>query len=251
MKINGLARAVLFVSVGFIYLGSASGQDGEKPVRSLFSEYLELSVSIEGRGLTERQRNLVIQMRDDAFENLVNRGVETGRMLVDEYRSEELLGRASIRREFMKFSRETGIAKDEFLEFARNAVESADLTVPRDSFLTAALEFLGEHGDKSDLELMKRIDGHSNPTYAQVRDRYAARLEERLSLENRADQQSNVQGTLAEAYQNKDGEVENHSETRVGGNFSNLPIWSLFAIVVSIIVMLGLVIRRQRSQRRS
>lgn len=162
------------------------GAEDENDAVRLFKEYLHLDGLLAHQHQAERQPpphviEDIKKQRDGIAQELLRNQGTAGPALAREYEESRGRGGAEMPTQLLNFAMQTGIAKPEFLGFAREVVRATDLDAPRDPQLSTALEYLGEHGEEEDLDLMVRLDGHVNQTYAQIRDRHAARLKARLS----------------------------------------------------------------------
>lgn len=224
--------AAAFIAVFLV--SKTIGQDGASfaPV-SLFYQYLNLDGQLSEQGLPSEGREALTKERDRIRDQLLENAEASRKAFVEEYSLRKVRGGKAFQGELMTFSRQTGIAKAEFTEFAREVILETDLSEPRDPLLTTALEYLGEHGEKSDLELMARLDGHVNQTYAQIRDHFAARLKDRL-LKGGGAEPKNSDSLRHSAGPSEVKGVADLAESEHKESFG-LPFWGLFVIVVAVL----------------
>jgi len=207
----------------------------------LFSKYIDADSRLSEQGITPEIRAITIKERDAILEIILSKPQEAGSSFAKQYLN--LKARKSIarQRQLLNFAMQTELARDEFIEFARDAILETDLNAPRDPLLTTALEYLGEHGEESDLEIMARLDDHANPTYAQIRDRFAERLRQRLAKGN----DTAAAGVKASKQQTDSAQIpETESVVESGeAEESSLPSWALPVIVVAVLGILAILAR--------
>lgn len=250
---NVILWMLVFTASATFQISWVQSEDQNDPI-SLFNECLHIASMLTHQHLAERKPSEfeieeIKKRGDEITRKLLIQADVAGQALASEY--EESRGRGGTTRavQLLGFAMRTGIAKSEFLGFAREAILETDLDEPRDPLLTTALEYLGEHGTESDLELMARLDGHVNQTYAQIRDRFAARLKERLSNGNAAGPET-ADSLGQQAGPTKGNEDEALAESGYKES-SGLPVWGLLVIVVAVLGILVLLIRAFSRRRAS
>ncbi len=234
-----MAAAVIAVFL----VSEIRGQDESSfdPV-ALFYQYLDLDGQLSEQGLPIEGRKALTKERDQIRDLLLANAEASKEAFVEEYSARKARGGKTFQGELMTFSRHTGLAKTEFAEFARDAILETDLSEPREPLLTTAIEYLGEHGVESDLEIMARLDDHVNPTYAKIRDRFAERLKQRLANGNAAVAELVTNSTEPRTVPNQI--VENESVVQNGeAGKSSLSSRALVVIVVAVFGILLLFIR--------
>ena len=185
MMMKGILRTPVLLSFAVLFqVACLFAQESHDLTLKMLSRYIDLRGAQYQVGIEDSEKEFIVDEMSHLLRKLLEDKTETGEALISIYQEELKSGGTSFTSEVMKFASHHNLARRDFLEFARDLIDSTDLGEPRDPLLTTALEYLGENGEESDLEVMAKLDGHINPTYTQIRDRFAARLKERLAMDN-------------------------------------------------------------------
>ena len=210
-------------------------EEGSKIV-DLFYSYIDVDGMLSQEGITPEAIASLTNDRDALIDDLLKDREATGSVLAKIYEKEQSLGARGRQTQLMGFAQKTGIGKTQFLGFARKNLETTNLDAASDPLLSVALEYLGEHGDETDLVRMQRIDDHSNSAYLRIRDRYSKQLTNKLSTvsldDSNLEMEANRRGKVSQ-----ERNASSAEKSPAASPSSKLP-WILGAIAFLIILVI-------------